>query len=346
MKIGLVDTELTVLHKERTLNVELMKLGTYYQSIGHEVEALTEKSNPYDYDKLVIFATSCAPLKRFLHHPNTDFYGEYYHNKIYVPFYEDKIDYGEYSFKIYNSLLKYNFLKKIYKEEDIKMFKDAQWVRLYPNNEPIDVYSILTGEKTRIVDNYFFDKKEWKTIIKNIAIYASRTYFMKPIIIRNSQDLDNFIWMRQFNFGALKGLILISGYENFEKFCLENQVKLQQYSNVLIYNIGYNDNNLYSENFYLLELEQIFKRAELLNKLCIRCVNTEMTLYSGKVLTFEIYHSLLSWFVSHRCTSIAFRPYFIMTHKNNPDVQRFFRNFISAKPEYNKLFIKPIGMEV
>ena len=70
MRIGLVDIDLLIQPNSKILNVELMKLGAYYEELGHQVEVLHPKSYIYDYDKLCIFCNFriiASAVRRKLH---------------------------------------------------------------------------------------------------------------------------------------------------------------------------------------------------------------------------------------------------------------------------------------
>ena len=344
MKIGLVDSDLLIIPQLKTLNVELMKLGVYFENNGHQVEVLHKENNPYDYDKLIIFASACHPMKKFLSHPDIDFYGDYYSNKIYMPFNEEEIDYNTVNYKIYDNLLKQNFLKKVYNEKDIKMFKNSKWVRLYPNEKPIDINELLTGETVKIVDNYIFNRKDWHEVIRRMAIYPSQIYFLRPQLIKNTQDLKDFIYMVDYGFVGLKGVVLITDYDEFEKFVLDNKDLLKKYQNKINYNIGYNSNNLYTETFYLSQLIPIMKRAELLSKMGIEGYKTDMVLYSGRTLTKAVYFALMEWFDSDTANKMPFQLYFLhIKYKKDEEIKRLYKNFIKNRPEYGHWFNKMIN---
>ena len=57
MKIGIVDYDLWAKPKKE-LNVELMKLGTYYENKGHQVESVTPTDDIFNYDKIIFAANT------------------------------------------------------------------------------------------------------------------------------------------------------------------------------------------------------------------------------------------------------------------------------------------------
>ena len=58
MRIGLVDCDFIEKPQYKTVNVELMKIGNYYERYGYEGKSITPLNNIISYDKL-IYASTC-----------------------------------------------------------------------------------------------------------------------------------------------------------------------------------------------------------------------------------------------------------------------------------------------
>lgn len=345
MKIGLIDMDMIINPRTNEPKVDLMKLGVYYQKYGHQVEVLHERSDPFDYDMLCVFSECHNILPKFLKHPNINMYGGYYNNKLHVPFNNDEIDYEKANYKIYDNLLRYDFLSKRINEKRLQKIKNTKWIRLYPGQKAIDIYELLTGEYIQLADNYFFDKPDWRENIKKIAIYAPRIAFTRPLIIRNQQDFEDFKFVNQYGFVNCKGLILTNTYQEFVELITNNQEFLQQNSSKFIYGIAYDCNNFYTEAFYLEEIENSFNKARLLNKLGIALSNVDMICYSTKPLTLSIYNTLYMWLNGNTSMSMSFFRYYYLRYKKQTHLIQFFNNFLTKFPKYRTMFSKTINEE-
>lgn len=345
MKIGLVDADMLANPRTNQPKVDLMKLGVYYQKNGHQVETLHEKSIPYDYDMLCIFSDHHNIQPKFLKHPNINMYGEYFTNKNYVPFNNKEIDYEKANYKIYDNLLRYDFLSKKIDEQRIQKIKNTKWVRLFPEKNSIDIYELLTGEYIQLADTYIFDKNNWREVVKKLAIYAPRISFSRPQIIKNQDDFDDFMFLNKYKFSNCKGLILTNNFSDFKKLIIDNQEQIKNNATKFIYNIAYDCNNFYNEMFYLEEIENNFNKAKLLSKLGIVVTNLDMICYSNKPLTLSIYNTFYMWMNSSICSSMNFYRYYYFRYKKYPHLIKYFNDFINKYPKYSKLFSCSINEE-
>lgn len=346
MKIGLVDVDMLANPRKYEPKVELMKLGVYYQKNGHQVETLHERSDPFDYDMLCIFSDCNNVPQHFLRHPNINFYGIYFTNKIHVPFNNDEIDYEKANYKIYDNMLRFDFLSKTITEKRLLKIKNTEWVRLYPSQKPIDIYEIMTGEIIQLADNYFFDKDGWREVIKKIAIYAHKIGFTRPLLIRNQQDFEDFKYVNQYGFVNCKGLILTNSFQEFEELIVNNQQYIKDNYSKFVYNMGYDKNNLYGEMFYLEELETCFNKVKLLYRLDIAISNCiDMICYSTKPFTLTIYNTLYMWLVGLTPCTLSFYTYYCHRYSKQPYYIKFLNNLINKYPKINELFSKKINEE-
>ena len=345
MRIGLIDIDILNKAKKNNLNVDLMKLGAYYEKNGHQVEVLHERNDIFDYDMLCVFSVINNVPKHILTHPNISMYGEYFTNKIYVPFNNDEINYEEVNYKIYDNFLRYEFISKRLSEKELQKIKKIKWARLFPNDKPINVYDLLTGEPVQLVDTYIFDKENWREVVKKLAIYSSKITFSRPQIIRNQKDFDDFVFLLNYNFVGCKGMILINDYNNFKDFIIKNQSFIKEHPTRFIYSLAYDYNNLYTEMFYLEEIENTFNKLKLLNRLGITVYETNMICYSDKSLTIGVFNALYIWSLTSNSNSMNFFRFFHAKYKNQPHLIDYFTKFINKYPKYRKLFNHTINEE-
>ena len=347
MKVGMIDLDLYMFPQRKILNSDLMKLGAYYENNGHQVEVLNEKNDKFDYDMLCIFSNNFAPAHAFYLHPNIHFYGNYFNNREYMPF-NNEIDFLETNYRIYDNFLKYNFKKGIYTQKDIEFFKNTKWVRLFPQGKAIDVYNIIQAENIRISDNDFFKIPNWREVIIKIGIYPNKVQFVNPIKISSTEDLNNFIYLRNLGFSYLRGTILIDNEKDFEQFLIDNKKKLKELQANLKYTLGYNKTNLYTETYYLDSIIPIIKQLMLLNNLGIKVEDIDVVCYSKKPLTLLIYNNLRYWGMTHVNNKYTFEEILLIKNrKTQADAIKYYYNFLKKKPEYRswfniKLFLKEV----
>lgn len=345
MKIGFVDVDLMTSPYLKRLNVELMKLANYYKKQGHTVEVLHPQSYIFDYDKLCIFCDERKPKEKYRQHPNVDYYGEYYNNKQYVPFSNDRINYEETNYRIYDNLLKYFLLSNIYNEKDILKIKNTKWIRLCPSKAPIDIYEVLTGENIAISDSNMLQRADLREFATKLSIYYYRINFTHLQRITNQEDLDNFMFLKSLNFGGLNAILLFEEVDTFKEFIANNYETLRKIQTHLYFAIGYNKNNLYTEDFYLMDLMNTFKKLSILTKYQIICHGVNLACYSTKPLTEMVYFVMEAWIVSGLYTQRALYPYFTSRHYVYQEEKNFLKSFLNKKPEYAKWFYNIITGE-
>lgn len=347
MRIGLVDYDFIEIPQSKTLNVELMKIGNYYESYGHEVKAVTPLDNIFSYDKLIIGSSrigNITKIKKIELHPNKEFIGPGFNNWNYIPTGIQEVDYGKVNNKYYKDLYNYNLNN--YRIKNLNKVFDKKWIRLFPNNSPIELKTILTGEKYNIVDTYIFDKENWEETLLNLSIYYKYYTFVYPQIVRNTQDLNNFIKMLKFKFINLKCAILIQDFEEFKQFCSENKDKLNKYATSIYYVIGYDKNNIYSEQFYLEEVINTLRKIKLLNDEGIIVKHEGLRIdYSKHYFTSQVFEALKIFIVTNKNNNQTFHQVFLMKNRRDTRVIQKYYHFMNAKQEYYYLFSRKFKKE-
>lgn len=341
MKIGLLDCELIECPQLKTINVELMKVGAYYESYGHEVHTVTPLDNVFSYDKIVMGSNRVGvftKIKKFQEHPNKDFVGTAYTNWNYIPTGIKELDYAQPNIKYYKEL--FNYLRAQGEDDVVEAIGKKKWIRLYPDEKHIELNSILTGERYNIVDTYFFDKPDWEETLLNLSIYNRYYSFVYPLIIRNSEDFDNFLKVLSYGFKGLKGVILISDGVEFEEFCKENKDKLNEYSTSITYEIGYDPANIYGEKFYLKELTNVFKKIQILNNYGIKTGEACRIDYSDFVFTSSIFVSLKEFFATAKNNYKTFNQLYTIKNRRNVLMLQRYRHFLNNNQQFYSLFNK------
>lgn len=347
MRIGIIDYDLYERPKLKRLNPEVMKIGKYYEDRGFQVEVLSPADNILNYDKIIFICNYLNFIyRKFLYHPDVEFYGLYFNNIDYKPFFIKDIDYNETDNKIYNNYLKYLFVNKIYNKKDIEKIRENSYVRIFPNEEPINIDSLLRGQKIYVSDNNFYNHNNWKQIATKMSVYKRYFSFVYPQIIKNTQDFLSFIELLQYEIVNTRGMIEIEDLENFNSFIKENKENLIKYSSKLEWRIGYNKNNNYSEKFFLKELENTFKKIEFLHREEIPVKKGKFFSYTKFSLTDQVYEALVEWIRNNQNEKKSFAEIFFTRNDNKKmrDVLVQYVSFISKHPEIeqytNKIYKK------
>lgn len=347
MRVGLVDYDFIEWPQFKTVNVELMKIGNYYESYGHEVRAVTPLDNIYSFDKLIIGSSRIGTLTKIRGvdlHPNKEFVGPAFNNWNYIPTNIPEIDYGQVNYKYYKDLYNYNLANR--KVKNLNKIFNKQWIRLFPNNSPIELKTILTGEKYNIVDTYIFDKENWEKTLLNLSIYYKYYTFVYPQIVRNTEDFNNFIKMLSFKFINLKCAILIQDFEEFKQFCLENKDNLNKYAASIFYVIGYDKNNIYSEQFYLEEVINTLKKIKFLNDEGIEVKNQACRIdYSKHFFTSQMFECLKMFMVTRNNNNRTFHQTFLIKNRKDTRVIQKYYHFMNTKQQYYYLFSRKFKKE-
>ena len=344
MRIGLMDYDLYTRPRIKRLNVEVMKLGTYYEEKGHSVEVLSPESIIFNYDKIIFITTSTINKyikEKFLQHPNIDFVGSGVNNGFYKPFDNDKINYAKPQFKFYNNLLKYFYKKSIYTEKDIEKLKEMTLVRIYPNKKAIDINSVLTGDKIYITDNYIYNYSDWEKTIQYLAIYNRYFAFVYPQIITNKEDLIKFKKLFDYNFISTRGIIKIESIEETEQLITECKDIFKEIPpTTFIWEIGFNKNNDYSEKFYVQSFYETLLKAKKFDENNITIYEATYADHTNFIFTATIFNTLKSWMRTRINTKYSFNEYIFIELRNKSRLISLYLTFVEKHPEYKPLINK------
>lgn len=341
MKIGLIDYDLYKIPNIKLLNVEIMKLGTYYEEKGYEVNILSPDDSIFYYDKIIVAAvkTELTPTDReyFSKHPNIEFIGENFYNGNYVPFNIDELDYCKPQFKFYNNLFKYFYKKGIYNLDEIKKLKESTFIRIFPNNKAINIDKVMTGEKIYVVDNYIFDKDNWEEKIKYLSIFYKYFTFVNPQLINNIDDLRNFKKLVDYGFIGLHGHIRIENMDKFLEFVEKGQDILKELAPMRFeWEIAYSETNNYTEQFYAKEFYNSLEKVRILNQYGIKIREICYKGHTKFFFTNSMFNVLKEWGESRTSCKYSFNEYIFLKIKNKSIIELYLK-FLNKHPEYNSL---------
>lgn len=344
MKIGLIDYDLYMEPKKKRFNVEVMKLGTYYEEKGHQVEVLSPANIIFDYDKIIVVAsfTLNKILKtKFLQHPNITFVGPGVNNGFYLPFENDEINYAKPQFKFYNNLLKYYYKKGIYSKTDIEKLKEMTVIRVYPNKTSIDINNILTGGKIYITDNYIYNYPDWEKTIQYLAIYNRYFSFVFPQIIQNKEDLIKFYKLFKYNFLSVRAIIKIQSLEKTIELLKEGKDIFNEIPpTTFIWEIGYNENNNYNEKFYEQSFYENLLKVEKFYEHEVKIHEAAYADHTEFEFTAAMFNVLKGWMRTRINTKYSFNEYIFLQLNHKTRLISLYLNFIDKHPKYKPLINK------
>lgn len=347
MKIGLIDVDLWFKPSKKILNVDLMKFGNYYEKNNCQVEALTPEDNIYYYDKIIVFSNYYKLRyyeKKIEKHPNVNYYGLTFSNYCYIPTYIKEIDYEEPKVTCYNRLLYYYYEKGIYTKEEIIKMKNTVWTRIIPNQNPIDYYKILTGQKLLLADSNLPKVENSIEIFNNLKIYNRYVKFIFPQRVDTQEEFDRFKILFEYKFINFTMLIDTYNLENFKKIINDNYEWILLHSTKITYGFG-NDIENRKEQFYREDFDLSFKKILFLKEKKIKVSHTSMFYNSNSPLTFSFYRTMSIWSKDNINTKKNFNQTFIAVNRKEEDIIQMYFSFLNKNPSYYHLLNKKFKAE-
>lgn len=311
MKIGIIDAEIMGKSKHRFPNLACMKISSYYNSIGNEVELCLNWEDINCYDKVFI---SKVFIKTEL--PDEEIYSngvakteqtakEYYKNHPYLNnpnivvggtgfFYEvapkldSAIEHSMPDYHLYDEWVK-SCIKNGAKEKEFTYYKDYSIGFLTrgcfrqcqfcvnKNYKQCKAHSNLNEfmDKDRpklcFLDDNFFACPNWREIIQDVLDSKKRFQFKQGLDERLLTDEKIHClsqWDKKYDgdfifaFDNIEDKDLIVSkleriYELYPNF--KHQMKFYCFC-------GFDRNNVYDEDFWTQDLEQLFERIFILSK--------------------------------------------------------------------------------
>ena len=339
MRIGLIDIDIIENSPLKILNVELMKTAKYYENNGWEVKILLPTDDIFCYDKIIVFANKrvIPPKKKneLIQHPNIEYYGLIFNNLHYQPIQSEELNDCLIDTSYYKELLKYLCNKEMYSEKEIEKMINTKWIRIFPfYNTSINIGKLFNGEKYKIVDTDIFINSNWEKVFLNLSLFNRNFSFSQDIVIRNSQDLNNFIKLINFGFTNLKAEINIEKINDYIDFLKKNQKILRKYYTRMHYNLVFNENNNYNEKFLEQRVEDMFKLIETFNNLGIRILQTNY--YPHSICNFaEILLITLSLYgKTAENNQSNFHKFFMKRNRTSIESQVHYKHFLNTRQQY------------
>ena len=339
MKIGIIDYDLYKTPRVKRLNADAMKLCNYYQEKGIECTMLSPADDIFTWDKIIFFAEQVAPNWKdqaaFQRHPDISFFGMMYNNGYYKPFDIDVINYGKINQDCYNNLFKYFYKNHIFSLEDIKKIK-RKYERIYPNNIPINLNDILTGEKFYLMDNYLYNYTNWEKTMQLLSIFHNTFSFLFPQLIESVEDSEKFKILKQSNLNCVRGIIRPKDIVTFEELIKNNADIMRQTPRMFSIELAFDITNLYTEKFYKNQFITIFQYLDICEQYQIEPY-FYYTAHSKFVFTNIMFYLMREW-INGYYHDLTFTE--IVFSKKCPINTKQFSLFIYKNPELQPLVNK------
>lgn len=334
MRIGLYDYDFTRRPKKSGLSVELMQLAAYYESKGHFISFMYQDEDKSKYDKIVVYAniyTLNGPFKKYISNfENVEFIGAAFTNWQSLPITNEEIISQPIKTDYYINLLKRFVRDKLITKQRAQNLLNTQWIKLYQNNKPIKIDSILTGDKYYITDNDFLQKEDFDNIFQYLNIYYRYYTFYNSLIITNKQELENFKKLKDARFVGLTGVILFESYEQLEKFIMENLLLLQELAPKLRLALFYDVRNIYDEQFYFNELINSIKKIKILADNNLKFKSAEIKDYSDRLFIKELVDAFIDFSL---LTQECYYEAFLFKYKHSTRILHDFYLLLNRRPE-------------
>lgn len=207
--IGLVDVD--VLHQSSVaktcLNLEIMKLFSYYHREGQVVRLLSSPQDRYDYDTIYLRqekAESALSLdENFWDHPNLNVGGLYFTNGKYKPFSNIDIENASPDVKVYNRFIKamINFYKKGGTVNYFLQFLDDGFIRIHTSGK----LQVREADKKRlwIYDVDPMRENGIETLQELQQRNKKRLIYTHPLEVHSFSQLDTVIKNHLFYGGEM-----------------------------------------------------------------------------------------------------------------------------------------------
>lgn len=299
MKIGIIDADLIGRKKHRFPNLACMKISNYHKQQGHEVELLMDYESIIEYDKVYIskvFTDTPFPTE-VLSFPNVEWGGTgFYFDKapklddeiehtfpdyhLYDKWVKEKIDAGEnkQNFKAYTDYSIGFLTRGCFRKCKFCVNQNYDKVHVH---SPLEEFLDVTRPKICMLDDNFFGYSDWKSILNDLKKTNKKVIFKQGLDERlltdeKCEELCSLKYDGEITFA----------FDNVEDYeLIEKKLKLiRKYtdSQMKFYILcAFDRQGKYDKEFWKQDVENVFKRIELLNK--YQCI--------PYIMRFEKYNS-------------------------------------------------------
>lgn len=352
MNIAIIDAEIIGKSKHRFPNLACMKISSYCKSKGFNVELKLDYDNLHEYDKVFIskvFVKTNIPKEpnnivknelncfefykdnAILNLPNVEFGGTgFYYDKAEPLPYE--IEHCKPDYHLYDEWIQ-NCINNGAKEKEFTYYKNysigfttrgcfrqckfcvnKNYTKCQPHSK-ISEFIDIDRPKLCFLDDNFFACSDWKSIISEIKDTKKKFQFKQGLderLLTEEKIHELSSWKYDGDY--------IFAFDNIEdKSLIEEKAKLirsiykNKGQNIKFYVFcGFDRDNVYDENFWIKDIEDIFERIFLLSKYnfkpyIMRHENYKDSPYRGTYINLAMWCNQPSLFSNHSYKQICIK---------------------------------------
>jgi hypothetical protein len=358
MRIGIIDAEIIGKKKHRFPNLACMKISAYHKQKGSNVKLLLDYDDIPEYDKVYIskvFTDTPVP-DGVLGLPNVQYGGTgFFYDKAEPLPYE--IEHIMPDYHLYDEYVKYAVEVKKMSVNDAKYYTDYSigyttrgCIRgcsfcVNQNSKGCALHSAVSEflDKDRpyifVLDDNVLACKDWKSVFKELNATGKRFRFHQGMDERLLTDekcevIFNSKWIGDYIFA----------FDNYkDKDIIIQKLKLlKKHTNKIckFYCFcGYNhDSETYDNEFWVKDLEELFKRIEILMEYkqlpyIMRHENYNNSPYRGMYITIARWCNQPSFYKKQ-----SLREYVCFTDGTDKASYRYITEFEKLYPKFKKFF--------
>ena len=282
MKIGIIDADLLGRKKHRFPNLACMKISGYHKSKGDVVKLVMDYKDIIEYDKVymsMVFTDTPYP-KEVLVYPNLEYGGTgFFFDK--APNLPYEIEHSFPDYHLYDDFVNEQ-LKNGAKRVDFKEYLDysigfltrgcfrkckfcvnQKYDKVYEHS-PLDEFYDKDRKKICLLDDNFFGCSNWRELLNELISTGKRFKFKQGLDERLLTDEKCKVLCKSKYDGAMT-----FAFDNVEDYgIIEQKLKLLRthtHTQLRFYVLcGFDRNNKYDAEFWKKDIENLFKRIELL----------------------------------------------------------------------------------
>ena len=196
MIIGFYDADLMSAPKKPKVNLEIMKMASYFSSKNHVVELITDLDELQRYDKVYVRKESIKSFfpNELLLDRRVEWGGLGYTNNIHVPCTPIEIEYCKPNISIYNKFFKKAIRDKVITEKQYKSICNRNYFRLFLENELMGIDSLERNKPISLFDTNITQIPKWT---EGISLLEDKTIhkieFINPVVFTQIDGDFDFI---------------------------------------------------------------------------------------------------------------------------------------------------------
>lgn len=263
MYIGLYDADLMFAPTSFKLNLEIMKMASYFKKRGDTVEFLLNLQNTEKYDIIYIRKDSEKTVldNSIFLKKNIEWGGLAFTNGEYIPMEPIDIEYAIPNVSIYSKYFKMMLSSGELKEDKYKTMLNANYIRLCFNGEIAKMDYIEKSRTAVVYDTHLTEQPNWSEALCELGSRLNKNRkisFVRPIVFKTiDENFDLFIKNDKLKVTDTKMIFDIDFKPvEFKKFIAKYANELVKFkSRKNIYFIfGRNNYSHSSEEFYRKEI--------------------------------------------------------------------------------------------